>query len=119
MKLLLPAQINAPRFRKDGSVSISFDSRELTPEELQFILGCRNSEGYLMYAHTEPEIDEDDIPDVKPDLDLKSASSRLRDVLYVWYKQSIEDRTFVGLFDVFYKEKMEKMIEGVKKKLHE
>lgn len=119
MILKLPAQINAPRFRKDGSISLSFDSRELTPEELMFVLGCRQSEGWLLYSQTS-EIDQQDLPKGKPDLDLKSASARLKDVIYVHYKQAVEAQRFVGLFETFYKEQMEKIIEGYKQKnLHE
>jgi hypothetical protein len=118
MILKLPAQINAPRFRKDGSISLSFDSRELTPEELMFVLGCRNSEGWLMYAQTS-EISQQDIPTTKPDLDLKSSSQRLKDVLYVFYKQETDAQKFVGSFDTFYSEKMEKLIEMIKTKLHD
>lgn len=119
MILKLPAQINAPRFRKDNSVSLSFDTRELSPEELMYILGVRQTEGWLLYASERAEIDDSDVPDVKPNLDLKSHSERLRDVIFVWYKQSTQDKKFVGDFESFYKAKMETIIEGVKSKLHE
>lgn len=119
MKLILPAQISAPRFHKDGSVALAFETRELTAEEIQFILGCRNSEGWLLYSHQTSEFDDSDVPTIKPNLDLKSHSERLKDVIFVWYKQAVESQQFVGLFETFYKEKMESIIAGVKTKLHD
>jgi hypothetical protein len=120
MKLILPAQLSAPRFHKDGSVAISFETRELTAEEIQFILGCRNSEGWLLYSHQTSNFDDSDVPDVKPNLDLKSPSELLKDVIYVHYKQATESQQFVGLFDTFYREQMEKIRQGYKtKNLHD
>lgn len=119
MKLILPAQINAPSFHKDGSVALKFETRELNAEEVMYILGCRNSEGWLIYASNRAEIDDSDVPDVKAELDIKSSSSRLKDVLFVWYKQDTQAGKFSGLFETFYKERMERIIEGVKGKLHD
>lgn len=115
MKLTLPATINAPKFRKDGSVSISFDSRELLPEEIMLILGARNTEGWLLFAPS--ELKEEDIPLEPPEIEQKSPVQRLLAVLYVWYRQEVERGKFVGLFDTFRKERLERIIEGVKSKL--
>lgn len=117
MILKLPAQINAPSFYKDGSVGLKFETRELTAEEVMYILGSRQSEGWLLFSTETSEIDRSDVPDVKPELDLKSASERLKDVLYVFYKQETGKSRFVGSFETFYKEKMELIISGVKTKL--
>ncbi len=114
MKITLPSQINPPRLRKDGSASISFDTRELTAEEIFTIMSLRHAEGWLCFAPNENEID---VPEERAEVDEKTASERLRAVLFVWYKQETESGKYVGLFDSFKKEKMEKIIEGVKKKL--
>ncbi len=114
MKVLLPATINPPRFRKDGSCSVSFDTRELSAEEMMVIMGLRNAEGWLCY---QPNPDGFEIPKENAEVDQKSPSDRLRSVLFVWYKQEMEAGNFVGLFETFRKEKMEKIIEGVKSKL--
>lgn len=119
MKLLLPAQINAPRFRKDNSCSITFDTRELAADELMYILGVRQSEGWLLYASNRAEIDDSEMPTVKAELDLKSHSERLRDVIFVLYKQSVKDQKFVGDFETFYKTRMEQLIDVIKSKLHD
>lgn len=111
MRIQLPAQINPPRLRKDGSASLSFDTRELNAEELMVIMGMRNSEGYLCYASNEDEIE---IPEGKAEIGLKSPSERLKNVLYVWYKQEVEKNNYVGLFETFRKDRMESIIESIK-----
>ena len=114
MKIVLPAQIDPPRLRKDGSAKISFDTRELTAEEIFTIMSLRHAEGWLCFAPNENEIE---VPEESAHVDEKSASERLRNVMFVWFKQETESGKFVGLFETFRKEKMEKIIEGVKSKL--
>jgi hypothetical protein len=114
-QILLPAQINPPRIRKDGSCSISVDTRELTSEEIFTIMSLRNSEGWFSYA---PNPDDIEIPEEHAELDEKSVSERLRNVLYVLYKQKVEANEYTGLFETFRKERMEQIIEFVKKKLN-
>lgn len=116
-KLLLPAQINPPRIRKDGSCSLSFDSRELTAEEYMMILGNRNCEGWLLFAPNLDEVNENDIPTEKAELDEKTPSQRLKSVLYVWFQQEISSGRYVGTFESFRRDKMEKIIETIKGKL--
>lgn len=113
-QIILPSTINPPRIRKDGSCSVSVDTRELSAEEIFTIMGLRNSEGWFAFA---PNLEDIEIPEEKAEVDEKSQSERLRAVLYVYYKQETEKGRFVGLFETFKKEKMEKIIEFVKSKL--
>ena len=113
-KLVLPAQIHPPSIRKDGSVSLKFDSRELSAEEYMIIMGFRNTEGWVAFSPNDSELE---LPEENAEIDEKSASETLRNVLFVWYKQETEGGKFVGLFETFRKIKMEQLIEGVKKKL--
>lgn len=118
--LTLPAILNPISRRKDKSVKLSFETRELSDTEVLALLKMEGSEGWLLYAPSEAEIDQEAIPDYKPELGVKSASERLRAVIYVHYKQAVEAGLYVGIADVFYKEQMEKIIEGYKSKnLHE
>ena len=114
MKLLLPATINPPRFRKDRSISISFDSRELTTEEIVIIMNFQNQEGWLCFA---PNTEDINIPEERAEVGDKTYSERLRDVLYVLYKQRTESGKYTGIFESFRKTKMEQIIDEVKKKL--
>lgn len=113
-KLILPAQINPPRLRKDGSASLSFDTRELNAEEYLMIMGFRNSEGWLCFAPNQGEIE---IPEERAELDEKTPSERLRNVLYVYYQQETDKGNFVGMYESFRREKMEQIIQFIKNKL--
>lgn len=114
MKILLPAQINPPRLRKDGSASLAFDTRELNAEEIFTIMQMRHSEGWLCFSPNEDQIE---IPETSAEVDEKSASERLRNVLFILYKQETESGRYVGLFETFRKMRMEQIIETVKKKI--
>jgi hypothetical protein len=116
MKILLPAQINPPLLRKDGSAKLTFDTRELQADEIFTIMSLRHVEGFLCFSPNEEEAA--DIPEGRAEVDEKTPSERLRAVLFIWYKQETESGKFVGLFETFKKEKMEKIIEGVKSKLN-
>ncbi len=113
----LPAIINAPRFRKDKSISISFDSRELTPAEQVAILSLQGTEGYLLFK--ENAIQEDEIPQGDAELETKTQSQRMKAVLYKLYLQDTESKIFVGSFESYYKDRMEKLLEMLKAKIKE
>jgi len=114
MKITLPTIINPPRIRKDGSSSISFDTRELDSEELFTIMSLRNSEGWLCFAPNEDEIE---IPEDKAEVDTKSPSQRVRSVMYILYKQDVTKGRYTGLFQTYYGDKLEKYIEFLKGKI--
>lgn len=115
-KVLLPAILNPLSRRKDKSVKLSFDSRELTPEETLSLLALEGGEGWLCFSPNQEEIE---VPNTHVEIGEKSPSERLRNVLFVWYKQETEEGKYVGIFDNFRKEKMESIINGVKSKLKE
>lgn len=80
-------------------------------------MSLRHAEGWLSFS---PNIDDiGEVPKEAAQVDEKSASERLRSVLFVWFKQEVEANRFIGLFETFRKEKMEKIIEGVKSKLED
>ncbi len=115
MKIILPAIINPPRIRKDRSVSLSFDSRELSPEEMMTVLALSQSEGYVAFSPN-----QDDLPDAPKDhaeIDTKSPSTRLRNVLFVLYKKAVDEGKYIGLFDTYYKERVESIINKLKEKI--
>lgn len=115
MKLVLPAIINPPTIRKDGSISLKFDSRELSSEEYMIIMGFRNTEGWVAFQANEDGIP--DLPETPAEVDEKTPSERLKAVIYVWWKQETENGRYTGIFEAFRKEKMETIINGVKSKL--
>ena len=75
------------------------------------------SDGDLYILQVRPvtlmEFQDKDIPKQQAEGKAKTPSQRLRAVMYIWYQQS--NRTVD--FEVFYREKMEKLIDFVKGKL--
>lgn len=116
MKIILPASLNPISRRKDKSVKLSLETRELSHEELLTLMSLEGAEMWLCLAPNENEIE---IPEENAEVDEKSVSERLRNILFVWFKQDIEAGKFVGLFETFRKNKMESIIEGIKTKLHD
>lgn len=115
-KLVLPAIINPPTIRKDGSISLKFDSRELSAEEYLTVMGFRNLEGWLAFQPNELGIPE--LPTTNAEIGSKTPSERLYNALYVWFKQEVDKGSYVGLFEAFRAEKMEQIIQFVKNKLN-
>lgn len=99
--------------KKDGSIKITLETRELPATTAAQLFGYRNREAWCVIAPSEAK--EVVIPDEKPDpaLGSKTPAQRLRNVLYVFWEQ----RGSKGNFDDFYKTQMEKLIEQVKEKL--
>lgn len=116
MKLVLPAIINPPRIRKDGSASIGFDTRELSSEELFSIMQLRNAEGWLCFAPNENELV---VPEDNAQVEGKTPSERQRAVLYILYTKEVREGTYVGIFDNYYRDAIERNIKYVKSKLND
>lgn len=114
MQIQLPVIVNPPRIRKDKSVGLSFDTRELLPDEVLSLLTLSGTEGWVCISPNQEELS---VPEEQANTDTKSPSERLRDVLYVLYKQRTDSGEYVGLFDTFYREQVEKLIEFIKSKL--
>lgn len=117
MKILLPAIFDNLAFRKDGSVKLSYETPELAPEDLNFLLGQRNTQGWLLYSPN--ELQEEDVPPEDSDLERKTPSQRLRSVLFILYKQATDKGTFVGEFQTYYNESMERIITQLKDKIED
>ena len=120
MKLLLPTIFDNLAFRKDSSVKLSFESRELTSDEITFLLGMRNCEGWLLYSPN--EISDKDIQDMPIEdalIEPKTPSQRMKSVLFILYQRAIKKGTFKGEFQSFYKAKMEALITQLKDKIED
>ena len=107
----LPAALDNFTERKDGSSRITFDSRELTEEEVLILRRFRNEEGWLLFSKN--ELDQEDVPDKDAEVDVKTPSQRLRAVLFVRWKNLGEPDTF----KIFYDRAVEHFINQVKAKL--
>lgn len=47
----------------------------------------------------------------------KTVGQRMRSVMFILYKQEVKNQKYVGIFDNFYKERMEKLIQLLKDKI--
>ncbi len=110
-KVTLPASVIDMKPRADRSWKLSFETRELSGEEVAMLADALQGEGWLLYSPN--EIQQKDIPEENVESGAKSQSKRLRDVTFILWKQSGEK----GDFETFYRTYLEKLIEFTKAKL--
>ena len=103
-----------PRFRVDKSCCVSFDTGELTTEQKLAILEHDGQLGVLFFVPEDKQIE--DVKHIESEYKEKSHSTRLHNVLYVfWQQQGGEEK--LGQFRLFYESEMEHIIQGFKDKL--
>jgi hypothetical protein len=105
------AILNSVSHTKDGGVRVGFVTQELSPDEQYYIVSQMQKYGYLLFSPN--EISEKDIPTEQAEDKNKTPSKRLRSALFVLYKQTGTKQDF----DLWYRDKMEKIINNVKSKL--
>jgi len=107
------ASLEQASTRKDGSVKLIFGTPELDSEKMAALFDLKNEYGWLIFAANgtpEVEIPEAPAPEFK---DEKSPSLRLRNVLFIEWKQ-------LGTkldFETYYRRKMEGFIDSIKEHL--
>ncbi len=89
---------------KDGSVRISLVTRALSPTQMAQLFFWVNKE---ILAIDIDEWNKDD----------KSPSQRLRAVLYRLFEQSDDKERYNNEFELFYRAKLERIIDQLKEKL--
>lgn len=115
--ILLPAYVEGIASRKDKTVKIILGTQELSPEKAGELFSIN---GQLVTAYVSPsEITTGDmeiIDSIEPDLPGKSPSERMRNVLYLMWKNNPE-----GFKDqhTHYLHYMERMIDKLKTQLPE
>jgi len=117
MNLLRQVTLDRSNRKKDRSVSLTFTTQlEQSTEQFMEVDRIDGQSGVLYFKPdgtlTQKEIDEIDNVDVE--VEGKSKSQRLRNVLYIYREQNpqIEEN-----FKVFYANEMEKIIQHYKDKL--
>jgi len=117
--LLKPTILESYRSLKDGTLKLSFETGELSPQEMADIHFSLNKVGYLAYApdpFATHEMEEIDKLKVEFDDTGKSPSQRLRAVLFLLWKQNPEG---YEISEDYYRAKMEKLINHFKNKLEQ
>ena|SRR5690606_19939706 len=113
MKITIGSTISKITTMADRSLRLQVDTQELSSEEMAQIFPLYGKYGYFGFAEHIDNVDIKDLPPVVVDKDEKSPSQRLRGVLYVLWEQTGKK----GTFEVFYRIKMEEIINHFKDKL--
>jgi len=88
----VPSVIEKIQTLADGGNKLSITTAELSPDEMTKLFELRNKEGWLLFK--ENYIKKEDIvglSEVKLDKDEISPSKRLRNRMFVWYKETHQD----------------------------
>ena len=113
----LPAGLEGYRSLKDGTLKLSFETGELSPEQMANVHYALNKVGFLAFKpdpFATHELEEIDKLKVEYDDTGKPASQRLRAVFYRMWEQKPDG---YKVFNDFYIAQMEKLINHFKGKL--
>src|SRR5574343_647505 len=108
-RIVLAVALESYRPRKDKSFTITFSTSELTQQQVMALHGLQNRVGAMVFADKEV-LDAGDLVVLdSTDLELqkKSYSQRLRNVLYVLHTQLGGNDSN---FKAFYEQQMERFI---------
>jgi hypothetical protein len=110
--LLSCAEIAGATSRKDGSLGLRLVTGELTNEHRAILLELHGKNAKVLIEPIDDPDSEAPV-EVKAERHVKSLSTRLYDVIYVYFKQL----GVPGEFEDFRKVQMEKLISHYKSKL--
>lgn len=108
------ATIGSVNSRADKSVRFSVETCELTNEQAASLLAYHGTAARVFIAPHEVEIEE--LLKIENSREQKTPSQRLRNTLYVWFKQQ-NPVGHEGQFQQFYDTQMERLINSVKEQL--
>lgn len=107
----VPAMVVNLNPKADRSWKLVFETRELSGEEVKILADNFQGEGWLVYKPN--PIVASEIPKEAAESGTKSQSQRLRDVIFILWKQ----RGGKGDFETYYRTYQERLIEYVKSNL--
>ena len=106
-----PAILTSLSYTNDGGLRMGFSTNELSEED-KIIAGKYHQQfGWLVFRPNQFSLT--DLPKEQAEDKQKTPSKRLRAVLFVLWQQEGSN----GDFEVFYREKMDKLINYVKDKI--
>jgi len=112
MQILLPVQLNPISRRKDKSVKLSLETRELGTDEILTLMSMEGQEAWCSLAFNTESLPE--APTENAEIEKKSYSQRERAVYYILFNQAVKKGKYVGTFDSYYGEQMERYITKLK-----
>ena len=105
--------LDSMKMNKDKSLTLKLETREMTSEEIGLISNLANMECWV--GMSDLLISKLDVPDEVPEFKgEKTPSERLRNVLYIYWKEVNKGQ---GSFETFRNNYMEKIISSIKEKL--
>jgi hypothetical protein len=115
--VLLPVIIENISTRKDNTIKIVLSTQEVSPSVAGELFRLLNklTACYFSPKETVSQKDIDQVDALDPEMNNKSQSQRIRNVLYKLYEQSPEG---YKTFDNFYHAKTEAIIDHYKSKLN-
>lgn len=115
-KILLPATLEGFNLHKDGGASLRFITQELSDEDVITIKQFYGKFGWLGFR--ENEWQDEDFPAQNAIFEGKTPAQRLRNVIFVWYKELEKQGKAKDVsFNSFYDKRVEEVIEHIKIKL--
>jgi len=113
--LLLSATIEGVTSRKDHTVKLTIGTQELSQGKAGEVFSLMNKLACIYICEKEIDSKEiDQVDKIDPELQGKTQSQRIRNVLFLLFKQGNEG---FKDFDSYYKSKTEMYIEHLKSKL--
>lgn len=115
----IAVEIGSIKTLKDGSVSLTVHTPEVNANQAAELFGLRNKVAFCYLSPREVSANEKAILDsLDVELKGKTPGQRLRNVLYVYWQQNHEaDQLIPKVFEDFYKQRMESIIESIKQEL--
>jgi len=105
MIIQFSAQIESAKANNDRTLSLKVDTQELSAEETAKVFSFFQKQIWIAFAETAISKEQLNIPEVMDEMDKKSPSQRLRDRMFVVFKE----KKVTGTFDDWYKTQLEKI----------
>lgn len=111
-----PSVIEKVQTLVDGGVKLSVTTQELAESEMTQLFKLKGKAGWFLFKDQAiKEQETKDLPEIEPEFKgEKSPSQRLRNIIYVYWKQ----QGAKGDKDAFYKRQMNRQIEKVRELLN-
>ena len=111
----MSVQIERITSNKDRTLSIKLETQEIPHEETAKLFALQGLQLWAAFAETPLTKGDLNIPEAMMEFkNDKTPSERLRAVLFVYWKQKLEQNID---WDIYYKNKMEQIISYIKDKL--
>ena len=102
------AQIDSAKANNDRTLSLKVDTQELSSEDTAIIFSFFQKQIWIAISETSVTKEQLNIPEVVEEMDKKSDSQRLRDRMYVFWKETKASSDF----NPWYKTQLEKIGQG-------